>query len=207
MGDSGLRLLDLPVPAFAAAEALNRVGFPGLEEAVASYECVGLYGDVGKWDLDFLEQLIYDSPVLTPHEVVIPVCYELGPDLLYVTQVQSLTTEALIEFHSSVSYQCYAVGFCPGFAYLGYLPDALSGVPRLAQPRLRTPAGSVGITGRQTAVYPLVRPGGWPIIGQTPCVMVDPEDDYFPIQPGATVRFRRIEEAEYARLHGTRVTG
>jgi inhibitor of KinA len=81
----------------------------------------------------------------------------------------------------------------------------LCGVPRLESPRLRVEAGSVGLTGRQTGIYTEVRPGGWNLVGQTPLVLVDVADGYFPLRTGDRVRFVRIDEAEFTRLAGQRL--
>ena len=135
----------------------------------------------------------------------IPCCYERGPDLARVAAHAGLLAERVAELHAAAEYVVYAVGFCPGFPYLGYLPDELAGVPRLPSPRLRVEPGSVGVTGRQTGVYPLPRPGGWPLVGRTPLTLVDVADGYFPLRVGDRVRFRRIDEAEFARLDGERL--
>src|SRR5262249_17504461 len=102
-------------------------------------------------------------------------------------------------------YTVYAIGFCPGFPYLGYLPPALTGVPRIPSPRLRVEAGGGGPAGRQTGLHPPARPGGWDLIGDTPLQLVSVEDGYFPLRPGDRVRFERIDEAEYKRLKGERL--
>ncbi len=99
----------------------------------------------------------------------------------------------------------YAIGFCPGFPYLGYLAQALSGVPRLDQPRPKVDAGSVGITGRQTGIYTEARPGGWNIIGRTPLELVNVADSYFPLKAGDRVRFRRIDALEFEQFRGQRL--
>ena len=99
----------------------------------------------------------------------------------------------------------YAIGFVPGFPYLGYLPAELCGVGRLPSPRLRVEPGSVGLTGKQTGIYPLPRPGGWNILGRTPLTLVDVADGYFPLRVGDRVRFSRIDEAEYHRREGERI--
>ena len=104
--------------------------------------------------------------------VEIPVCYggEFGPDLVEVSAMHGLTPAQAIELHASTSYLVYFLGFAPGFAYLGELPEALV-TPRLATPRRSVPAGSVGIAGNQTGVYPIATPGGWRIVGRTPTAM------------------------------------
>jgi len=82
----------------------------------------------------------------------------------------------------------------------------LCGVGRLASPRMRVEPGSVGLTGRQTGIYPLARPGGWNIIGRTPLVIVDVAASFFPLRVGDTVRFTRIDEAEFRKLEGERLS-
>jgi KipI family sensor histidine kinase inhibitor len=107
-----------------------------------------------------------------PRMVEIPVSYggEFGPDLAEVGALLGMTAEQVIELHSSVEYQVYFLGFVPGFAYLGELPEGLV-TPRLATPRRKVPAGSVGIAGNQTGVYPFATPGGWRLLGRTPLAM------------------------------------
>jgi inhibitor of KinA len=204
LGDSAYILRDLDVPAHALARALNARPPIGLQEAVASYESVGLYVDPEIFDISALE-LPRNLEVGFGRKHVVPVCYELGEDLSAVCSQLNLTVAELVQAHAGQEYQCYAVGFCPGFAYLGYLPAALEGVPRRANPRTQVPAGAVAITGRQTAVYPLRRPGGWSLIGQTPLCLVDVEDRYFPISAGDSVRFEPIGRAEYERRQGERL--
>src|SRR5436305_14219057 len=116
-----------------------------------------------------------------------------------------MLSDEVIRLHSETVYSVYAIGFCPGFPYLGYLPERLCGVPRLESPRLRVKAGSVGLTGRQTGIYPEPRPGGWNLVGRTPLVLVDVADGYFPLRTGDRVRFTRIDAAEYRRLKGERL--
>lgn len=122
--------------------------------------------------------------------IEIPVRYD-GPDLEEVAERNGMTVEEVVARHSGRSYRAYACGFQPGFAYLGDLDDALE-LPRRATPRLRVPAGSVAIAGRQTAVYPLQTPGGWHIIGSTSLRMFDAQrDPPALIHPGDVVRFVR----------------
>src|SRR6195256_3384499 len=113
-----------------------------------------------------------------PRRVEIPVCYggEFGPDLAEVCAIHGLTPAQVVELHASTEYLVYFLGFVPGFAYLGELPEALV-TPRLAAPRKRVPAGSVGIAGNQTGVYPFATPGGWRLIGRTPARMFQAERD------------------------------
>jgi inhibitor of KinA len=135
----------------------------------------------------------------------IPCCYEFQLDLARVSEQTGLPREDVIRFHAATEYTVYAIGFCPGFPYLGYLPPALAGVSRLESPRLRVEAGSVGLTGRQTGIYTEVRPGGWNLIGRTPLELVHVADGYFPLRTGDRVRFERIDEAEFHRRAGERL--
>ncbi|PKL98617.1 MAG: allophanate hydrolase, partial [Gammaproteobacteria bacterium HGW-Gammaproteobacteria-7] len=110
--------------------------------------------------------------------------------------------QQVIELHGTPDYRVGAIGFAPGFAYLGELHPRLL-LPRRATPRLAVPAGSLGIADRQTAIYPLVSPGGWNLIGRSPVRLFDRELDGFSLwQPGDRVRFVPIERAEFIRLGG-----
>jgi len=149
--------------------------------------------------------LILESspPDLEASRVVeIPVCYdrEFAPDLATVAQFVSLTEEHVIATHSSSDYFVCFLGFSPGFAYLGGLASQLH-VPRLVTPRKHVNSGSVGIAGAQTGIYPNDSPGGWQLIGRTPARMFDPSaDPPSRLQPGDRVRFRRIDQSEFACL-------
>ena len=105
----------------------------------------------------------------------------------------------------SLVYTVYAIGFCPGFPYLGYLPEKLTGVPRLESPRLKVEAGSGGLTGRQTGIYTEMRPGGWNIVGRTPLELVNVADGYFPIRTGDRVQFEPIDERRFQKMTGKRL--
>jgi inhibitor of KinA len=135
-------------------------------------------------------------------ELKIPTCYggEFGPDLSEVASLHGLTPEQAIELHASVTYTVYFLGFVPGFAYLGELPDALA-TPRLDSPRRSTPPGSVGIAGNQTGVYPFSTPGGWRLIGRTPVAMFRPDRKAISfLAIGDRVRFTPISAAQFAAL-------
>ncbi|MDB5306900.1 MAG: allophanate hydrolase subunit 1 [Gemmataceae bacterium] len=140
-----------------------------------------------------------------PRTFQIPVCYERQLDMARVCEHTGLSADEVIRLHTGTEYTVYAVGFAPGFPYLGYLPPELCGVGRLASPRLRVEPGSVGLTGRQTGIYPLPRPAGWNLIGRTPLVIVDLPAGFFPLRVGDRVRFGRIDEAEFRRLEGERL--
>ena len=115
-----------------------------------------------------------DTPIPEPRLLTIPVVYggEHGPDLADVARFAGMTPAEVVALHSGVVYEVHFLGFSPGFAYLGTVPEAIA-CPRLDQPRRRVPAGSVGIAGTQTGVYPCPTPGGWRLIGRTPLAMFD----------------------------------
>jgi inhibitor of KinA len=180
-----------------------------LLDVVLAYHTVAVFYNAIQIDYDSATKRLSALPLA---ELVdagrlhdIPCCYELQLDLERVAQHTRLTPEEVIQRHLAIEYTVYAIGFCPGFPYLGYLDPALAGVPRLSQPRLRVEPGSVGLTGRQTGIYPLARPGGWNLIGRTPLQLVQVEEGYFPIRAGDRVRFVRIDAAEYERLRGERL--
>jgi KipI family sensor histidine kinase inhibitor len=112
-----------------------------------------------------------------------------GPDLAEVALKTNLTPAGVIERHADREYLVYCVGFAPGFTYCGALPEKI-GVPRLASPRLRVPAGSVGIAGRQTGIYAVESPGGWNLIGRTALRLFDPASNPpARFKPGDRLRF------------------
>src|SRR6266404_4094615 len=137
-----------------------------------------------------------------PREVEIPVCYggEYGPDLVDVSAMHGMTPEQVIELHSSATYLVYFLGFIPGFAYLGELPEALV-TPRLATPRSSVPPGSVGIAGSQTGVYPFATPGGWRLLGRTPVsIFRSDRNELNLLSIGDRVRFTPISREQFASL-------
>lgn len=137
-----------------------------------------------------------------PKEFEIPTCYggEYGPDLYEVAGLHGISPDQAIRLHSSVAYTVYFLGFVPGFAYLGELPEMLR-TPRLTSPRRTTPAGSVGIADNQTGVYPFATPGGWRIIGRTPLAMFRPDRANMSLHSvGDRVRFVPISPAEFSAL-------
>jgi inhibitor of KinA len=195
-----------------AAADPRRGGPAGWLDVVQAYASVAVFYDPGQTSfaavadtLRRLDAAATARPLPEPRHQELPCCYELGLDLDRVAAHTGLDREAVIGRHTGAEYTVYAIGFCPGFPYLGYLPPELCGVPRLPAPRLRVAPGSVGLTGRQTGVYPLERPGGWNLIGRTPLTLADPADGYFPLRVGDRVRFRRIDEAEFRRLDGERL--
>ncbi|ELY9422419.1 5-oxoprolinase subunit PxpB [Cronobacter dublinensis] len=150
----------------------------------------------GTMALDAIERLQRwweESEAILPdaRRIEIPVVYggDGGPDLADVARHAGLSEKQVVEKHSQVDYVVYFIGFQPGFPYLGGLTPELA-TPRRAEPRLSVPAGSVGIGGSQTGIYPLPTPGGWQIIGHTPLALFNPQKN--PpglLAPGDTVRF------------------
>ncbi|ANG92059.1 5-oxoprolinase subunit PxpB [Enterobacteriaceae bacterium 155047] len=146
--------------------------------------------------LDAIERLQRwweESEALEPESrfIDIPVVYgkAAGPDLGEVASHAGLSEKQVVELHASVEYVVWFLGFQPGFPYLGGLPPQLA-MPRRGEPRLVVPAGSVGIGGAQTGIYPLASPGGWQLIGHTDLPLFDPlRDEPVLLRPGDTVRF------------------
>lgn len=195
------------------AEAVRSAKPVWLQDVVPAYASVGVFfdadairtADVIRWLRKNAAMRVKSETPMRRH--VIPVCYDFDLDLRRVAEHTGLTPDQVVAMHSAAEYTVYAIGFAPGFPYLGYLPDKLVGVPRLPSPRLRVEPGSVGLTGKQTGIYPLARPGGWSLIGRTPLLLVDVANDYFPLTVGDKVTFRRIDEQEFRELDGERLAG
>jgi inhibitor of KinA len=142
------------------------------------------------------------APAHTPRRVEIPVWYDpaVAPDLEALAADKSLAIADLVARHTAVVYRCHMLGFRPGFPFLGGLDPVLA-TPRLATPRLAVAAGSVGVAGQQTGIYPSRGPGGWRIIGRTPLVLFDPtRPDPCLVHPGDQVAFVPIDQARFAAL-------
>lgn len=139
-----------------------------------------------------VQRLVYEIPVYYGGET--------GPDLPFVADYHHLSTEEVISLHSNTEYLIYMLGFVPGFPYLGGLSERLA-IPRLDHPRLRVPAGSVGIGGKQTGIYPAEVPSGWRIIGITPITLFDIENS--PpnlVAAGNYIKFFPITGKEYEKI-------
>ena len=133
-----------------------------------------------------------------PRVVDLPVCYggEFGPDLDAVAEHAALPPTGVVGLHSGADYRVHAIGFAPGFAYLGGLPEAIV-TPRRPEPRTAVPAGSVGIGGSQTGIYPIVSPGGWQLIGRTALHLFDARRTPAALLAiGDVVRFRALAPDE-----------
>ena len=145
-----------------------------------------------------------DNTVAEGRVVVLPVYYapEAGEDLQALADQAGLDVDQVIALHAGVEYRVYAIGFAPGFAYLGEVDERIA-VPRLATPRQEVPRGAVAIADRQTAVYPAKSPGGWNLIGRCPVRMFDPDaEPSMPVSVGDRVRFEPIPRERYLALGG-----
>lgn len=132
--------------------------------------------------------------------IEIPVCYgeEFGPDLEDVGKSHGMTPDRVIQLHTATTYRVYFLGFVPGFAYLGELPEALA-TPRHATPRRKVPPGSVGIAATQTGVYPCETPGGWQLLGRTPLSMFRADREGLSLLSiGDRVQFKSISRQQFA---------
>ena len=199
LGESALILRDLPCPAPAAAARLQ--GLPGVAEAWAAFDVVGVVLDAEVSEADLIARLENPGEIPPGRAHVVPVLYD-GEDLPEVAARTGLSPKEVVRFHAR-EYECRAVGFCPGFAYLATLPGEID-LPRSDSPRPRVAPGSVALAAGMTAVYPLERPGGWWLIGRTPLTLVD--EDHFPIRAGDRVRFAPITLDEFESRRGERLS-
>jgi len=144
------------------------------------------------------------QPPLEGRTVVLPVYYsaETGVDLQALATHAGLSVDDVVALHAAAEYRVYAIGFAPGFAYLGQVDERIA-APRLATPRARVPRGSVAIADRQTAVYPSSSPGGWNLIGRCPVPMFDPDaQPCMPVSVGDKVRFEPVDRNRFLALGG-----
>lgn len=216
LGDAGLTVEfgDQIAPAIndralAFTRAVEAERWAGLLEIVPTYRSATVYFDPGSVKVASLEKRLQDLATSLPRipmrkrrVVEIPVLYggDYGPDLEGIADATGLSPQQVVALHTSVEYRVYMLGFSPGFPYLGQVPDAIA-VPRFAEPRSRVPAGSVGIAGLQTGIYPQESPGGWRLIGRTPLRLYDAtRSKPFLLQPGDRVRFRAVSRTEFDRL-------
>ncbi len=192
------------------ARALEAAAIPGVVDIVPAFGSLTLFYEVTRTGpyAHFVTRITEVAetaaggarPAPDRRSLVIPVCYEpaCAPDLPAIASRLGWSTEAVIARHLSGDYVVHALGFVPGFAYLGGLPVELH-TPRRSTPRVSVPGGSVGIGGAQTGIYPFVTPGGWNLVGRTPWVMFDPSlPEPARLRPLDRVRFRRLSESEFA---------
>lgn len=195
------------------AEAVRISGKAAITDVVPAYSTVTVFydplhfpsesGDSYDAVCRFLEACTVRSSdthfLIDPRLVELPVFYggDHGPDMPVVSAHCGMSPEDVAALHASAEYLVHAIGFTPGFPYLGGLPEALR-TPRRDTPRARVPAGSVAIGGIQTGVYPVESPGGWQIIGRTPVRLFRPHEKQAALlRPGDLVRFKQISKAEF----------
>ena len=199
---------------------LKEIEDPIITDLVPAYSSLAVYfnlfvlqqeklGNESSFDLmaDFIESMALEDEE-EPEEnrglIEIPVCYisSFGSDLAISAQHKDLSIEQFIEIHTSLVYRVFMIGFLPGFPYMGEIDERIA-LPRKVIPRKEVPAGSVGIAGRQTGIYPLSSPGGWQIIGRTPVCLFN-KNNHRPVllQAGDEVKFYSITEHEFADYQG-----
>lgn len=188
---------------------------PGITDVVPSYGSLSIHYDIvtvqtwpggGKSSYDKVATIVhdvlneeYELLPYTPRLLKIPVCYApaMGPDIGCLARYRHLSVDEVVRIHSSRRYRVYMIGFMPGFTYMAEVDERIQ-VRRRVDPRTRVEAGSVGIAGKQTGIYPVASPGGWQIIGRTPVTIFN-QDFTQPVlfQPGDEVEFYSITEDEF----------
>lgn len=200
------------VPRIRAATDRLAQGLKGqVKDLVPSYTTLMVVYDPVQNDFDSLSRKITRLlDHLGQHQaeagrlVEIPVWYdpEVGPDLERVAAHHQLSIDEIIRRHSECEYLVFAIGFAPGFAYMGHTPESIA-TPRLATPRERVPVGSVALADRQTAVYPIATPGGWNLLGRTAMTLFDRERETLcPLAAGDRVRFVPVGRAQFLEAGG-----
>ncbi|ASJ02500.1 allophanate hydrolase [Thermococcus profundus] len=192
----------------AVARAIEKKDFDWLVETVPAYSSLAVIFDPLRASFEDVREAIQpllgvSAEAFMGRRIEIPVLYggEYGPDIEFVAQYNGLSVDDVIELHSGKTYRVHFLGFLPGFAYLSPVDERIT-IPRLEKPRLKVPAGSVGIAGRQTGIYPIESPGGWRLIGRTPLRLFDPgRDPPTLLQPGDEVNFVPIGEKEFWEIH------
>ena len=191
----------------AFEQAVRRAHIAGVTETVPAFASLLVRYDPLRADYDGVSAALRTlAGELTAEgaqagrTVDVPVCYggTYGEDLPAVARHAGLSEEEVIRLHSGRTYRIYMLGFLPGFPYLGGLDERLF-TPRLPSPRTRIPAGSVGIGGEQTGIYPMESPGGWQLIGRTPLCLFAPGRE-LPYAAGDSIRFVPIDAREFERL-------
>lgn len=206
-GDAISEEINRQVRSFTLAVEAARI--PGIVELVPTYRSVTVHyrpevmGYARMYEkLTQILSHLREADIPPAGEIRVPVLYggKRGPDLAHVAALHGISEAEVVARHTAPSYLIYMLGFLPGFCYLGGLDEGLH-TPRLTTPRVSIPAGSVGIAGAQTGIYPLSSPGGWQLIGQTPLRLYDPHRDRpILLDAGMRLRFYSIDEGEYDRL-------
>ncbi|NLR93111.1 5-oxoprolinase subunit PxpB [Flammeovirga agarivorans] len=184
---------------------LLSINIKGVLSIIPAYTSITILFDSKHQQFSSLKELLVSLDIPTIHHskskiVEIPVCYDeqLGIDINEVSQSLGLSIKEIIQYHTSTTYTVYMLGFSPGFMYLGGLAPQLF-IPRKKVPRLKIPAGAVGLADKQTGIYPQATPGGWQIIGQTPISIFSVNKSPL-IQMGDQVKFKPIDLSTYQQL-------
>jgi KipI family sensor histidine kinase inhibitor len=185
---------------------IEQKAVPGVVETVPTYRALQVYYDPGVVgyealcaSLATLAEQAGTTTMPPAREVELPCCYggELGPDLEPAAERLRLPAAELVRLHAGAEYLVYFIGFTPGLPYMTGAPGRLT-IPRLDTPRVKVPAGSVGIGGIQCCIYPVESPGGFWLLGRTPLRLYDPgASEPILLKPGDRVRFRRVDRAEF----------
>lgn len=208
LGDQALRieLLDKDIAIRTICTHLTAGSLPGVVDIVPGLSSITIFYEYPTTDymnlkekvVGILETMPVSEREVSKRTVLLPTLYD-GPDLAKLAGKHQTAVEEIIEKHNSATYEVEMLGFLPGFPYLNGLPPSLE-TPRLATPRSKVPAGSVGIGGNQTGVYPVDSPGGWNLIGRTPIPLFLPdEEDSFLLQAGDKVQFLPVSEEEFTK--------
>ncbi len=193
--------------AVALAEHVRAQAVRGVRDVVPTFRSVAVYFDPLHTDVDALATTLRSAAPTKEYTrstsvIEVPVCYDsdFALDLEDIARRARLDTDTFVSIHTNSEYRVFMLGFMPGFAYLGTV-DARIATPRQATPRLQVPAGSVGIAGQQTGIYPAQTPGGWNIIGRTPLRTWRPAAEQPSLfRAGDSVRFRRIDRATFEKI-------
>jgi KipI family sensor histidine kinase inhibitor len=192
-----------------AAALIENREISGISEVVPTYRSLMIHYDplIIEYEelisiLKGIEENIKNVELYSPEIIEIPVLYggQYGPDIENVVMHNKLTVEEVIKIHTSAEYLIYMLGFTPGFPYLGGMDKRIA-TPRLHSPRTKIPAGSVGIAGEQTGIYPVQSPGGWQLIGSTPIELFNPDSENpILLKSGNHIVFKSIDEEEYMKI-------
>ncbi|MEJ7766764.1 MAG: 5-oxoprolinase subunit PxpB [Chitinophagaceae bacterium] len=200
---------------------LHQNSFEGLVDIIIAYSSLSIIYDpavlasknnISKPVFEFVKQKLTDayhlSSVQERDRIVkrIPVCYDesFGPDLGFISSEKQIKMDEIVYLHTSITYRVYMIGFQPGFPYMASVNERIA-IPRKDKPRQLVAAGSVGLAGIQTGVYPLDSPGGWQIIGRTPFKLFDKtKPNLLIMKPGDQVQFYPVTMKEFSRLSNRR---
>ena len=208
------QLKDLDQDLLAFTQFVTDEKIPGIKDIILAYDTLTLVYDILYFDSNpfLFAHTILDKFNASKKDLIglgnksiieIPVCYDLslGIDLQHAVNTSNCSIETLIHQHSEKIYTVYCLGFLPGFAYMGDVPNGIQ-LPRHPSPRSKVLAGSVGIAGKQTGIYPSTSPGGWQIIGRTPIKIFDPTSPSLTLfKAGDHVKFKPIDLALFHTLN------